>query len=220
MYKNNIIAVIVPAYNEELLLPITINSMPDYVDHIIIINDCSDDRTKEIMNEFVKNNPKIITIHHNENKGLGQSLIDGYLESKKTNAAITAVMAGDNQMHPDDLSNILDKIIDDNYDYVKGNRLLHQNISNMPKYRFFGNALLTILTKFATGYYFIMDPQCGYTAIKNSVLNIIPIENKMQQLLFGVKLILLMTQRHWQEDWRWEMNMAANMLLVALTANY
>ena len=110
MYKNNIIAVIVPAYNEELLLPITINSMPDYVDHIIIINDCSDDRTKEIMNEFVKNNPKIITIHHNENKGLGQSLIDGYLESKKTNAAITAVMAGDNQMHPDDLSNILDNI--------------------------------------------------------------------------------------------------------------
>ena len=75
-----------------------------------------------------------------------------------------------------DLPVLLNKLIVEGYDYVKGNRLLHENIDFMPKYRFFGNAILTILTKFATGYYSLMDPQCGYTAVKNAALRGIPIE--------------------------------------------
>jgi len=85
-------------------------------------------------------------------------------------------MAGDNQMHPDDLVKFLDQIIEKDSDYVKGNRLLHEDIESMPHYRFIGNSILTILSKFATGYYSLMDPQCGYTVIKNSVLARIPIE--------------------------------------------
>ncbi len=176
MYKEQSVAVVVPAFNEELLLPETIAGIPEYVDKIIVIDDCSSDKTYELISEIAKQDPKLIIIRHESNKGLGQSLIDGYVKSLDENIDITAVMAGDNQMHPDDLPALLDKIIDDDYDYVKGNRLLHQNIESMPKHRFLGNSLLTILTKFATGYYFSMDPQCGYTAIKNSVLSNIPIQ--------------------------------------------
>ena len=175
MYKGQCIIVIVPSFNEELLLPETISGMPEFVDKIVVIDDCSSDKTFELASEMAVMDSRVIVIRHEVNKGLGQSLIDGYVRSLEEGADITAVMAGDNQMHPDDLFKLLDKIIEEDYDYAKGNRLLHQNIDSMPKHRFLGNSLLTILTKFATGYYFSMDPQCGYTAIKNSVLACIPI---------------------------------------------
>lgn len=176
MYRENKIGIVIPAYNEELLILETLDGMPNYVDKMYVIDDCSKDKTLKLLKERQKIDNRIIIIHHETNKGLGQSLIDGYVKSKEDDIDITAVMAGDNQMHPDDLPALLDKIIDEDYDYVKGNRLLHQNIESMPTYRFLGNSLLTILTKFATGYYFSMDPQCGYTAIKNDVLKNIPIE--------------------------------------------
>ena len=177
MYKDNNICVIIPAYNEEELILETLSGIPGYVDNIIVINDCSKDTTRLLVESRKLNDKRIELINHEKNEGLGKSLIDGYLSSKQNPGTdITAVMAGDNQMNPKDLHKLLDKIIDENYDYIKGNRLLHTNISAMPTHRFLGNSVLTILTKFATGYYSLMDPQCGYTAIKNSVLKKIPIE--------------------------------------------
>jgi Glycosyltransferases involved in cell wall biogenesis len=178
MYKNKRIAVVIPAMNEEILLPLTLKGIPKFVDRIFVINDGSTDGTTAFLSNFIKKDKRLTIITHETNKGLGQSLIDGYCASlAEENIDYTAVMAGDNQMHPDDLHILLDALIERNLDYVKGNRLLHANvIEKMPRYRLVGNALLTILTKFATGYYFIMDPQCGYTAIKNTALAKIPIK--------------------------------------------
>jgi glycosyltransferase involved in cell wall biosynthesis len=175
LYKNARIGIVVPAYNEEELILPTLKGMPDYVDRIIVTNDGSVDRTLELIERQQEKDPRIQIVDHQTNQGLGQSLIDGYVASIESDVDITAVMAGDNQMHPDDLPVLLDRIIDDGYDYAKGNRLLHQDVSSMPLYRFLGNSILTILTKFATGYYSLMDPQCGYTAIRNSTLRLIPI---------------------------------------------
>lgn len=176
MYKEHKITVIVPAYNEEELILETLQGIPPFVDIIFVINDASQDNTLALIQKQQQEDARIQCIDHKTNQGLGKSLIDGYVASKHSDTDITAVMAGDNQMHPEDLPILLDHIIDHGYDYVKGNRLLHQNIAAMPRYRFWGNALLTILTKFATGYYAMMDPQCGYTAIRNSALCKIPIE--------------------------------------------
>ncbi len=175
MYKENKIGVIVPAYNEELLIQETLEGMPKFVDRIFVIDDGSSDNTPEIIKKRQQTDQRIILIENQTNQGLGQSLINGYLASRKSDIDITAVMAGDNQMHPDDLPGLLDKIIEEKYHYVKGNRLLHQNIDSMPLYRKLGNSVLTLLTKFATGYYFVMDPQCGYTAIHKKALKQIPI---------------------------------------------
>ena len=192
MYKDKNIGVIVPAFNEELLLPETIEGMPEFVNKIIIIDDCSSDKTFKIATEMATKDERINIIRHDDNKGLGQSLIDGYLDSLSSEIDITVVMAGDNQMHPDDLPVLLDKIIEEDYDYVKGNRLLHKNINSMPTYRFLGNSLLTILTKFATGYYFSMDPQCGYTAIKNSVLANIPIQKMTRGYGYNADILCML----------------------------
>lgn len=177
MYKNYRICVIVPAFNEEDLILKTLNGIPKYVDNIYVINDASTDKTFDLLQRQKQIDGRVEIINHIQNEGLGKCIRDGYLFSKKNEEIdVTAIMDGDNQMHPSDLINILDKLIDENYDYIKGNRLLHRKIAAMPKYRFIGNSVLTILSKFATGYYSIMDPQCAYSAIKNSALKKIPIE--------------------------------------------
>ncbi len=107
MYKDHKIGIVVPAYNEELLILDTLTTMPDYVDKIFVINDASKDKTRELLDEQALKDPRVVPIHHEKNKGLGQSLIDGYLASAESDVDITAVMAGDNQMHPDDLSILL-----------------------------------------------------------------------------------------------------------------
>lgn len=192
MYKNHKIAVVIPAYNEEELILETLTGIPDYVDVLFVINDASTDRTLEQITRQQADDPRIRIINHEVNKGLGQSLIDGYLTSLEDTVDITAIMAGDNQMHPDDLPALLDRIIDEGYDYVKGNRLLHQNIGSMPRYRYIGNGILTILTKFATGYYSLMDPQCGYTAIRNEVLALIPIASMTKGYGYNADILCML----------------------------
>lgn len=195
MYKNHKIAVVVPAYNEESLIVETLTGIPDLVDAIFVVNDASKDRTRSLIEERRERDPRVVLIDHERNMGLGQSLIDGYVESARSDCDITAVMAGDNQMHPADLPALLDRLIDEGFDYVKGNRLLHENVDFMPRYRFIGNAALTILTKFATGYYSLMDPQCGYTAITNHALRNIPIRRMTRGYGYNADILTMLNIR-------------------------
>ena len=193
MYKKFKIAVVIPAYNEGDLIEETLKGLPDFIDIVFVVNDASSDDTLEKIKQKRKKDIRIHILDHEKNKGLGQSLIDGYVASKKSDADITVIMAGDNQMCPKDLPNLLDKIIENDCDYVKGNRLLHHNVKeSMPKHRFFGNAILTILTKFATGYFFLMDPQCGYTAIKNESLKKIPIEMMTRRYGYNADILCML----------------------------
>ena len=192
MYRDYKVNVIVPAFNEELLILDTLDGMPGFVDGVIVIDDCSLDKTNEIVRNAASRDSRISLLVHEENLGLGQSLIDGYLASLETDGDFTVVMAGDNQMDPADLPNLLDTLIEGNHDYVKGNRLLHTDISAMPTYRYLGNSLLTLLTKFATGYYALMDPQCGYTAIRNSALAKIPIEKMTKGYGYNADILTML----------------------------
>ncbi|MCB0736889.1 MAG: glycosyltransferase family 2 protein [Bacteroidetes bacterium] len=192
MYKGFKVGVVIPAYNEAGLIRLTLEGMPNFIDRMFVINDCSIDDTRDIIVEMQQADNRITLIDHEINKGLGQSLIDGYVASRESDIQITVIMAGDNQMDPNDLPALLDAIAEDEYDYVKGNRLLHKQIGSMPKYRFLGNSLLTILTKFATGYYFSMDPQCGYTAIDNRALKRIPIEEMTKRYGYNADILCML----------------------------
>lgn len=198
MYKGHKIAVNVPAYNEELLILETLDGMPDWIDYIFVVEDGSKDRTLELLKQREQEDERLTVIAHERNQGLGQSLIDGYLAAAESDADVTVVMAGDNQMHPDDLPTLLDRIVEEGFDYVKGNRLLHANVGSMPRYRYFGNAVLTILTKFATGYYSLMDPQCGYTAIRNTALRGIPIERMTKGYGYNADILCMLNIRRYK----------------------
>jgi len=192
VYKGKKIGVVVPAYNEEILILDTLKSMPDIIDCIFVVEDGSTDCTLALIEEQQQIDGRIQIIAHSVNQGLGKSLIDGYEASLKSDMDYTAVMDGDNQMDPDDLPVLLDQLVDHGYDYVKGNRLLHSNIRAMPLYRFLGNALLTILTKFATGYYRLMDPQCAYAVIRNNVLAQLPIQNMTHGYGYNAEILTML----------------------------
>ena len=175
------ICVVVPAYNEERLIARTLTTMPDIVDRVIVVNDGSKDATAERIAECVSRDARIVAIHQEKNQGLGQALITGYLAARDSDADIVAIMAGDAQMAPTDLAAVVRPIAVGAADYVKGNRLLRADVvERMPFYRFIGNNVLTLLTKFATGYWRIIDPQCGYTAISVAALRRIPIEDMIK----------------------------------------
>lgn len=177
MFKGKIIGVVVPAYNEEKLITRTIQTIPKYIDRIITVDDYSKDQTNSILKRLAQDNPKLMIIRHEKNRGVGAAIVSGYKQSLKENLDITAVMAGDAQMDPEDLPNLLTPVAEDITDYSKGNRLFVKRINKiMPPLRYFGNSTLTILNKIATGYWHIIDPQSGYTAISKKALKTIQLD--------------------------------------------
>jgi glycosyltransferase involved in cell wall biosynthesis len=171
MYMNKKISVVIPAYNEEALINDTIASVPDCVDKIYVVNDCSTDGTAEIIQALGKENHRIIFINHECNKGVGAAIISGYKKALEDDMDIAVIMAGDNQMDPAFLQSFLDPIVGGRADYTKGNRLLAaESRRGMSRWRFFGNTMLTYLTKISSGYWQMMDPQNGYTAISRQAL--------------------------------------------------
>lgn len=175
MYRNQRIAVVVPAHNEETQIARVIETMPDFIDTIIIINDKSKDRTSEVVRAhpgFVSG--KVHLIDHVVNQGVGGAIASGYKYARDNAYDVAVVMAGDGQMDPDDLPAILDPVIDDTADYTKGNRLVTgEAFRKIPKIRFFGNSALSLFTKIASGYWHVADSQTGYTAINRSALEAI-----------------------------------------------
>ncbi len=193
MLNSKSIGVVIPAYNEGKLINKVMDTMPDFVDYMIIVNDGSKDETKSQIEEKALCDSRIVLLNHEKNKGLGQTLIDGYLRSVEMEIDVVAVMAGDAQMDPDDLENVVMPIVNGEADYVKGSRLLVNGVKEkMPKYRFIGNNILTLLTKFATGYWHVIDPQCGYTAISHEALSEIPIDEMIKGYGYNAHILYML----------------------------
>ena len=119
-------------------------------------------------------NKKLVIINHLDNGGVGAAIASGYLWARENQMFCTAVMAGDGQMDPAELEKICMPVINNSADYTKGNRLKHPAaLKIVPRTRMFGNSVLSILTKVASGYWKVSDTQTGYTAINLHALNLI-----------------------------------------------
>lgn len=172
MYRKVTAAVVVPAYNEEKLIAKTVNTVPDFIDYIIVINDASKDTTLEVITELAKTNKRLIILDNEVNKGVGGSLIRGFKHAlEQTDATAIGILAGDAQCDPNYMQPMLDELLDSNVDYVKANRFFHRDaLKAMPSYRKLGNILISLLTKFSTGYYSISDTQNSYGFFKRHIL--------------------------------------------------
>jgi len=171
MYKGKKISAVVPAYNEEGFIELVISNMPDFVDKIYVVNDASSDNTQEITSKAARQDGRLVVITHGENRGVGAAIVTGYKKSLEEDMDIAVVIAGDNQMSGKHLPELLDPIIKGKADYAKGSRLSRpQHRRGMSNWRFFGNWVLTLLSKIASGYWGIRDPQNGYTAITRKAL--------------------------------------------------
>jgi glycosyltransferase involved in cell wall biosynthesis len=171
MYSEKSIAVVVPAYNEEKLISKTLNQVPPLVDKIIVVDDASKDNTVQIIKKMAEDDGRIELIQHELNQGVGGAIVTGYKRSRDLEIDVTVVMAGDAQMDPKDLTNIVAPVADGVVDYTKGNRLFQGDAWHMiPHHRYLANSLLSLMTKIASGYWHVADSQTGYTAVSLAVL--------------------------------------------------
>jgi glycosyltransferase involved in cell wall biosynthesis len=181
MYNGKKIGVVIPCYNEERqVVDKVLKIMPGFVDKMIVVDDKSTDNTVDVVKEFMRKDKKkrVELICHEKNQGVGGAISSGYIWCRENNIDAAAVMAGDGQMDPEDLSNLLDPIVEDKTDYAKGNRLVTGDAWNtIPKVRYFGNSALTLMTKIASGYWHVTDSQTGYTVLNRRALHLLPLEN-------------------------------------------
>ena len=172
--------VVVPAYNEERLIERVLETMPAMVDQIIVVDDCSQDRTAEILEGAkARLGARLRVVRHKSNAGVGASIVTGYKASVEDAVGndLVAVMAGDAQMDPDELPRLLVPLLRDVADYTKGNRLFTGEAwAIIPRHRYLGNAVLSLLTKIASGYWHVADSQSGYTAITTDTLRVIKLD--------------------------------------------
>src|ERR687898_794384 len=163
------VAVVVPAHDEELLIAETVRGIPDFVDRIYVVDDASHAATAERARGL--GDPRVEVISHERNAGVGAAIVSGYKRALAEGAAATAVMAGDNQMDPAELMSLLRPVLDGEVDYAKANRLFTGEAWRLiPRTRYLGNAVLSLLTKIASGYWHVADSQTGYTAISGAML--------------------------------------------------
>ncbi len=178
MYLNARVGVVVPARNEEKLIGQVLATMPDFVDRIVVVDDCSSDMTSEVATSYSHQlGERLECIRLPVNEGVGGAVITGYRRAIECKLDVMAVMAGDAQMDPAELAQVIEPIINGEADYVKGNRLYTGEAwERMPRYRYFGNNVLSLLTKIASGYWHIADAQGGYTAISLHALKMLNLE--------------------------------------------
>ncbi|MFD4423049.1 glycosyltransferase family 2 protein [Agromyces sp. NPDC058484] len=183
MYKGAVIAAVVPAYKEEAMIGIVIETMPDFVDHIVIVDDCSPDATSDVVRSM--DSPRVTLIRHEVNQGVGGAIITGHRAAMELGADVNVVMAGDAQMDPQHLPALLEKVTDGGFGFAKANRFFApESFEGMPRHRVFGNIVLSFMTKLASGYWHLFDPQNGYTAVRTEVLRNIPLQHVAKRYSF------------------------------------
>jgi glycosyltransferase involved in cell wall biosynthesis len=169
MYRDLTVAVVVPAHNESKLIGRVIESAPEIVDYIVVVDDCSTDDTSEAA--LAVGDPRLVLIRHEENQGVGGSILTGHQRALELGADVMVVMAGDAQMDPTFLPELLDPIANGDAQFTKANRFYaYGSFTGMPKHRILGNILMSFMTKAASGYWGLFDPLNGYTAVHRAAL--------------------------------------------------
>jgi glycosyltransferase involved in cell wall biosynthesis len=160
------VAVVVPAFDEEALLPETLAGIPGFVERIYVVDDASRDATAARARDAAAADPRIEVVEHERNRGVGAAIVSGYKRAIAERIDVVCVMAADNQMDPAELRGLVEPVARGEVDYAKTNRLFSgQAWQVMPRHRYLGNAVLSLLTKIASGYWHVADSQSGYTAI-------------------------------------------------------
>jgi glycosyltransferase involved in cell wall biosynthesis len=169
MLEGKRVAVVVPAHDEEQLIVTTLEGIPAFVDRVIVVDDGSRDTTAERVRRLA--DPRVELVSHERRAGVGAAIVTGYKRALGEGLDVVCVMAGDNQMDAADLAALAGPVARGELDYAKANRLFTgQAWTLIPRSRYLGNAVLSMLTKIASGYWHVADSQSGYTAIGKDML--------------------------------------------------
>lgn len=183
------IAVVIPAYKVADFIEGVISSIPENIDLIILVDDkCPDASGKKAEG---LNRGNVVVLYKEQNKGVGGAVITGYKKALELGCDIIVKMDGDGQMDPAFIGALITPLLKDEADYVKGNRFRDfKNLKCMPKVRIFGNSALSFLVKAASGYWNIMDPTNGFTAVQSRVLKELNLDKLANRYFFESDMLI------------------------------
>jgi len=178
------IDVVIPCYKVSRHILAVIAQIPEIVSKIYVVDDCCPEGTGSHVRENCPD-PRVRVIFHEQNKGVGGAMISGYRAALAEGAGVVVKIDGDGQMDPGLVNRFVDPILSGKADYTKGNRFFDiELLASMPRARLFGNSVLSLVNKAASGYWHMMDPTNGYTAIHSVALSRIPLEKIDQRYFF------------------------------------
>lgn len=189
MIEGQVLAVVIPAYRVENEIGPVIARMPPFVDHVIVVDDASPDRTGAAA--LAVGDSRLALIRHSTNEGVGGAMATGYRAALERGADLVVKCDGDGQMDPQDIETLVRPLLDGRADYAKGCRFHHfRQLAAMPRVRLGGNVGLTFLTKLASGYWHVLDPQNGFVAIPSDVLRRLPLESLANGYFFENDMLI------------------------------
>jgi dolichol-phosphate mannosyltransferase len=183
------IAVVIPSYMVVKHILIVISEIGPEVGRIYVVDDKCPDGSGDYVEANCKD-PRVVVLRHEVNQGVGGAVMTGYRSAIEDGAEIIIKVDGDGQMDPRLIPTFIEPILAGEADYTKGNRFFNlEEIRTMPKIRLFGNAVLSFMTKFSSGYWDLFDPTNGYTAIHADVAKHLPFEKISHRYFFETDML-------------------------------
>lgn len=189
MYRDRAITVVIPCHNVATHVGAVIESVPAWVDRVVAVEDGSRDGTYETLMPFARG--RVLVLRHERNEGMGAAMLTGTEEAFRGGADVVVKMDGDGQMDPQQIARLLDGVLADDVMYAKGNRLLDRPaLEAMPRVRLLGNFLLSFMAKLASGYWQVLDPVNGFTALRREAWDGIDRERIHPGYFFQVDMLV------------------------------
>ncbi len=184
------IAVVIPAYQVADTIEAVLSELPDYLRHIIVVDDASSDNTSELVQACAKRDRRIVLVRHEQNQGVGGAMLTGFKKALELGAHVVVKIDGDHQMDPAYIPELVTPLLEGKADYAKGNRFRDfESLRHMPQIRRIGNLGLSFLTKAATGYWNCFDPTNGFFAIRVEMLAELPLERIDHRYFFETSML-------------------------------
>lgn len=178
------VAVVIPCFKVKNSITQLIENIGPEVHVIYVVDDCCPEHTGDYVAQLCKDD-RISIIRHTENKGVGGAVMSGYKAALDANCDVVVKLDGDGQMDPLLIKEFIAPILLGEANYTKGNRFHDlERVRTMPFMRLFGNAMLSFITKFSSGYYHLFDPTNGYTAISSNALRLLPLSKISSRYFF------------------------------------
>ena len=189
MFRDTRVHVVIPAYNVAAHIGSVLRGLPDFVDTVTVVDDGSTDGTAEAARAV--GDARVTALRSPVNEGVGAAMARGFKHALAQGAGIIVKMDGDGQMDPADLPRLLEPIVEGRCEYAKGNRfLMSRELDIMPRARLAGNFVLTFLTKLASGYWNVFDPQNGYVAITSGALGLLDLDRLSRRYFFENDMLI------------------------------
>ncbi len=184
------ITVIIPCYKVASQIEQVLNGIPDCVDEIITVDDCSPDDTGRVLERLSQQDSRIAVIRNSRNMGVGGAVVAGFQEALRRGCDIVIKLDGDGQMNTSHIAEMVQAIESEDYDFVKGNRFYDKlALRKMPLLRKIGNFGMSFLVKVSSGYWQISDPTNGFFAIRKETLQSIDMGWLSPRFFFESSLI-------------------------------